>query len=392
MDNVDNDDNSNSKTIDDDVYIVESQRGGVHLIAHGYHYRYDRKLSDGITDSFRCSEKNCRGRLFKNGDDIKIKHEHDHAPDMVEMQVRRTMIAIKECARTTNESAETIIATHRATLPPEVNEQMPKDSQIIRTIGRLRSMMDDKFDEQQPIGNHQYMAQIVAIPDSVNFICADNNQQFTPHHLDEITIEQQEQQQQFVSENTENNSKEKKISERKQKKLQIWKQIEMNRKANINNNRRSRRFYASLQRSVGKNQNSLHPSNNIDRHDHREDASSSSSTMIESEMNKESKISFSGIVTNKNNDTSSMNRLSSSSSLANVHSKQPIPAPQINTSIIGTGNVTDKEAWALVSRLMIYFNQDGYEDSPIESLDECLHYIQKRMRAKRLQQQQQPAT
>ncbi|KAH9423351.1 hypothetical protein DERP_003630 [Dermatophagoides pteronyssinus] len=293
-----------------EIYIVESQRGGQHLLTNGYHYRYDRKLSDGITQSFRCTEKFCRGRMFKNGDDLKMKHEHDHGPDLIEMHVQRAMIAMKERARTTNEPVEQIIETHRSTLPTEINERLPKDSQLIRTLDRLRSYSGDRSKNSgDHNGNHgdsgeqqqqqhetientqQYITDIVSMPDTVNFICIDTNQQ--PHQQTYTDLNQQQQQQSlppieqhFVcefSESQDNSNDDNKMTEKKRRKLELQKIIEMNQ-------------------------------------------------------------------------------------------------------------VTDKEAWELVSRLMIYFNQDNYEDSPIESLDECLRYVQKRMRLKRLQQQQQQQT
>nr|XP_027194428.1 uncharacterized protein LOC113789132 isoform X2 [Dermatophagoides pteronyssinus] len=357
-----------------EIYIVESQRGGQHLLTNGYHYRYDRKLSDGITQSFRCTEKFCRGRMFKNGDDLKMKHEHDHGPDLIEMHVQRAMIAMKERARTTNEPVEQIIETHRSTLPTEINERLPKDSQLIRTLDRLRSYSGDRSKNS----GDQYITDIVSMPDTVNFICIDTNQQ--PHQQTYTDLNQQQQQQSlppieqhFVcefSESQDNSNDDNKMTEKKRRKLELQKIIEMNRKAKLDN--RSRRFSARMKAKNSTNYNEQQ----------REDLmgnSSSSSIIAETQMKKESRINFSNIIT------------AQQKSLPTITATNIQPIQQ--QSIIGNGKeVTDKEAWELVSRLMIYFNQDNYEDSPIESLDECLRYVQKRMRLKRLQQQQQQQT
>ncbi|XP_027194427.2 uncharacterized protein LOC113789132 [Dermatophagoides pteronyssinus] len=380
-----------------EIYIVESQRGGQHLLTNGYHYRYDRKLSDGITQSFRCTEKFCRGRMFKNGDDLKMKHEHDHGPDLIEMHVQRAMIAMKERARTTNEPVEQIIETHRSTLPTEINERLPKDSQLIRTLDRLRSYSGDRSKNSgDHNGNHgdsgeqqqqqhetientqQYITDIVSMPDTVNFICIDTNQQ--PHQQTYTDLNQQQQQQSlppieqhFVcefSESQDNSNDDNKMTEKKRRKLELQKIIEMNRKAKLDN--RSRRFSARMKAKNSTNYNEQQ----------REDLmgnSSSSSIIAETQMKKESRINFSNII------TAQQKSLPPTTITATNNNIQPIQ----QQSIIGNGKeVTDKEAWELVSRLMIYFNQDNYEDSPIESLDECLRYVQKRMRLKRLQQQQ----
>ncbi|OTF81874.1 hypothetical protein BLA29_011012, partial [Euroglyphus maynei] len=217
----------------EEVYFVESQRGGVHLLADGYHYRYDRKLSDGITQSFRCTEKLCRGRMFKNGDDLKLKHKHDHNPDMIEMNVRRAMIAIKERARTTNELAETIIEQQRATLPAEVNERLPQDAQLIRTIDRLRSSNNNN---NKSNNGDQYLTEIVTLPESVNYICVDAGQQQQQiTDLNGLPVEQH-----FVCEFS--SDEQNQMTEKKRRKLELQKIIEMNRQANENNRLRRSRF------------------------------------------------------------------------------------------------------------------------------------------------------
>lgn len=62
------------------IQIISTQRGKRKLLLDGYIYRLDRSNDRGI-EQWRCSKKNCRGRIHLHNSNITLVSSHSHSAE-----------------------------------------------------------------------------------------------------------------------------------------------------------------------------------------------------------------------------------------------------------------------------------------------------------------------
>ena len=63
-----------------------SERDAEHRVHELYVYRCDRIIKSGV-ESWRCPQKNCKGRIYCGGDIATIVQEHNQNPNPAELEV-----------------------------------------------------------------------------------------------------------------------------------------------------------------------------------------------------------------------------------------------------------------------------------------------------------------
>lgn len=106
----------------------------------GFVYRFERKSVDKA--SWRCvrdKRMSCRGRLWKYSDGrLILRQEHNHAPDVGDVEKRRVIQRIKEEAKRGFGSNSQIVAEQISELRPGASSSLPSLYNLKRYAIRSR--------------------------------------------------------------------------------------------------------------------------------------------------------------------------------------------------------------------------------------------------------------
>ncbi|XP_010004373.1 PREDICTED: general transcription factor II-I-like [Chaetura pelagica] len=123
---------------------VRSQRGRAKFVCDGYLYVFDRpsRAGDGVK-FWRCEQKNCKARIHtRNGELIKMIHQHSHLPSPANVEVKKFLTGIKRRAEETLEGATEVINSCVSSLRSEVQAVIPKTEALRKTIQRARNQLE----------------------------------------------------------------------------------------------------------------------------------------------------------------------------------------------------------------------------------------------------------
>lgn len=122
--------------------FVKSERGKYMLVHDGFLYRFESK-NDKKT-IWKCVEnlkKKCKARIHTDENSILsdvTKISHVHFPDIAKIEAKRAMENLKELAKKTELSTQSVVATVASELNTAVSGQMPGIPLMKRTILRVR--------------------------------------------------------------------------------------------------------------------------------------------------------------------------------------------------------------------------------------------------------------
>lgn len=147
---------------------ITSQRKKELWLKDGYCYRLARKNVDN-SESWRCLQKNCRGRLrVVNNCEVIIVNEHSHAPNPTKNEAKQCVHKIRELASNTVERPRQIFqrATHSVSLEAAIF--LPEYCTAQRNIERIRRSAE------HPYASPRTVADIV-IPDTLKITTRNQN-------------------------------------------------------------------------------------------------------------------------------------------------------------------------------------------------------------------------
>ena len=118
--------------------IIASTKGKPQLLYNGFSYRRERILADNETESWRCVNSKCKGRLQVNGDDVREVTEHSHTPNPAECRAKNILSSLRSRASTSNDAARRIIQETQTQTPAESVALLPKYRSLQSTVQRKR--------------------------------------------------------------------------------------------------------------------------------------------------------------------------------------------------------------------------------------------------------------
>ena len=116
-----------------------SCNGKINKSYRGFAYRLDRTLKSGIK-SFRCVNRDCKGRIHVEGDVTTVREQHNHVPDPAGMEVKHLQSEVRQRATTSHDTPRLIIQESQANLTDEAVAKMPQYKTLQRTVQQKRKV------------------------------------------------------------------------------------------------------------------------------------------------------------------------------------------------------------------------------------------------------------
>ncbi|XP_069494962.1 mediator of RNA polymerase II transcription subunit 6 isoform X1 [Ambystoma mexicanum] len=119
--------------------FVLSQKGNKQLVHMGFIYVQERKRGSKI--AWTCTEYRklgCRGRATTSENVVLDTTPHNDAPSQTKVETKMAINAIKERARTTDESTSKILANVSRNMPFHIAGSLPSTTLLKRTINKTR--------------------------------------------------------------------------------------------------------------------------------------------------------------------------------------------------------------------------------------------------------------
>ncbi|KAF0985590.1 hypothetical protein HZS_3986 [Henneguya salminicola] len=118
---------------------VKSLKGKDIYIYAGYSYRFDRTLKDEITKMFRCTNKECKGRLKDYNGAFNIVTEHNSCvSNPAKQSSRKIGNKIKKAAETSYTTLRQLILNNQPAINLEQASLIPSYHSFRQQINRIR--------------------------------------------------------------------------------------------------------------------------------------------------------------------------------------------------------------------------------------------------------------
>jgi hypothetical protein len=133
---------------------VDSQQGKPMILYEGFSYRFHRLLADGETASYRCPQRNCKGRIRVNDDVVEFLTDHEcGAPNPAKNAMKKLCSTVKKRAADTEEAPRTIITASQGNLTVEEAAAVPSYTALQQRIERKRKRDNRPYPEPATVAD-----------------------------------------------------------------------------------------------------------------------------------------------------------------------------------------------------------------------------------------------